>query len=597
MPANASRSEAHTLHPTAGPIKKYATGIKGFDDITGGGLPGNRVSAIIGGPGAGKTVFALQTIVNRLRDSGEPAIFVAFEEPVDRIRQNVAAFQWSFDDLYDERLRFIDAMMPVDAVLGGVFDLSGLLAGLHTHVADMGARSIVFDGIDMLLSSLQDRHLERQELLRLHDWVRETAISAVITVKAFGTAGRDQFRYDFLEYMTDCVVKLDMARTDTTSSRSMRIVKYRGSGFAANPVPLVIGASGMDVVAFRGARLDYPTFADRVSSGVPRLDGLLDGGYLRGSSILISGAPGTSKTSLAASFVFAACSRNEKALLVSFDESAAQIAANMRSIGLNLAPYIDAGTLVIHSLRSGGRSPEEHFVAIRDLLNDYGPKCLAIDPLSALMKANYRFTEMICETLIDEARSRGITVLCTSLLESASGESEITVSNISTVADTWLHVSYCAHHGERNRAMTIVKSRGTGHSNQVRELTISDAGLDLVDVYVAEGEVLMGSSRIQKEAAEEENRYRDLMAYQLSRMHLDLGTARLKAQLEAIRQELAWKDQESAYLDRSEADRIQHQQAAAERRLAARQGAPRSFNRTAAFHAPKEERHDRPLDQ
>jgi circadian clock protein KaiC len=353
----ARRGKYPLLDEEIRPVAKSATGITGFDEVTWGGLPQNRLTAIVGGAGAGKTVFGLQTIVNRLRNAGEPGIFVAFEEPVVSVRQNVASFDWNLASVSGNGLRFIDAKIPVDAVLGGAFDLSGLLSSFSQLQAESGARNIVFDGIDMLLSNLQDEHLERRELARLNEWVHDSSISALITVKSFGTSDRDRLRSDFVQFMTDCVVQLDVTWTATTTSRSMRIVKYRGSGFAANPVPLVIGPSGLDVVAFKGARLNYPTSMERVSSGVPGLDTLLTGGYLRGSSILISGTPGTSKTSLGVSFLAAACARAERALFVSFDESADQIVANMRSIGIDLATHIDAGRLVVLSLISSGRSP------------------------------------------------------------------------------------------------------------------------------------------------------------------------------------------------------------------------------------------------
>jgi circadian clock protein KaiC len=250
------------------PFTKSATGITGFDEVTGGGLPQNRLTAIVGGAGAGKTVFTLQTIVNRLRHAGEPGIFVAFEEPVVSVRQNVASFDWNSADLSSKGVWYVDANIPVDAVLGGAFDLSGLLSTLSQIKAETGARTIVFDGIDMLLSHLQDEHLERRELARLNDWVHASAISALITVKSFGTSDRDRLRSNFLHFMTDCVVQLDAASTATTTSRSLRIVKYRGSGFAANPIPVVIGPSGLDLVAFKATRLNYPTRVERVSSGV-----------------------------------------------------------------------------------------------------------------------------------------------------------------------------------------------------------------------------------------------------------------------------------------------------------------------------------------
>ena len=347
-------------------------------------------------------------MVNRLASLSEPCIFVTFEEPIDRIRSNVASFDWPPDALDESRFHFVDAHISDDAVVAGAFDLGGLLAGLSALVAETGACNVVFDGIDMLLSSLQDERLERQELLCLNTWIYKAGISAIVTVKTFGAGDRDQIRADFLQYMTDCLIILVETVTDTESSRTIRIAKYRGSGFAANPVPVVINGSGLDVIAFKGARVQYPTFVDRVSSGVARLDALLNGGYVRGSSTLISGSPGTSKTSLGVSFVAAACVRGERALLISFDESATQIVSNMVSIGIDLAKHTNSGLLTIASFLSSGRSPEEHFVAIRNLLKVGRPDCLVIDPISALVKAGCagRGWLAVCRSLSGARRER-----------------------------------------------------------------------------------------------------------------------------------------------------------------------------------------------
>jgi circadian clock protein KaiC len=572
-------------------VRKRPTGIVGFDEITGGGLPDSRLTAVIGAPGAGKTVFALQTLVNRFKASGEACVFVTFEETIDRLRDNAGSFDWGFGALPDDQFLFIDARLPADAVLSGAFDLSGLLAGLTALVTESGVRSIVFDGIDMLLTILRDEHLERQELTRLDTWIREAHLSAMITVKSFGLGERDHLRADFLQYMTDCVVVLDGTFTETSASRTLRVAKYRGSDFVANPVPVVISPAGFEVVVLKGSRSSYPTFTERVPSGIDRLDALLDGGYLRGSSILVSGSPGTSKTSLSASFAAAACAHGGKALFVSFDESGAHIVANMKSIGLDLAPCVESGQLLFLSLLSSSRSPEAHFVAIRDALARHAPDCLVIDPISSLLKGDYPFAGMICETLLDYVKSLGTTVLCTSLLEQVSGGTELSASQVSTIADTWIHVSYIARDGERNRALTIIKSRGTDHSNQVRELLLSESGIDLADVYVAEGEVLMGSARAQKEA--EANRLSFLADIEARRRRLDLDRelAELTARVESAKLELEWKQQEIEFLSVAENKRRELGQAAAIHRLDLRRSADDTAKgpsgRTETMRAPR----------
>jgi circadian clock protein KaiC len=549
------------------PIRKKATGIIGFDEMTGGGLPEGRMTTVIGAPGAGKTVFALQTLFNRLKTYGEACIFLSFEEPVDRIRANVASFDWEFATLSEPKFRFIDARVPVDVVTSGAFDLSGLLAGVGALREEIGAANVVFDGISMLFSLLSDERLERQELMRLDAWVRDAKVTALTTAKSFGLDEREQHRAGFLTYLTDCLLILTETATATVASRALRVAKYRGSGFAANPAPIVIGSSGIEVVGFKSARLDYPTFSDRLSSGVDRLDALLSGGYLRGASILVSGSPGTSKTSLAAAFIAAACASGQKALFVSFDESGPQVVANMLSIGIDLKPHLDSGLLMMASLLSGGCSPEEHYVTIRGLIRSHAPECLVIDPISALMKAEYPFSEIICESLLDLAKWSGVTVLCTSLLAQVAGNVELSVSHVSTIADTWIHVSYVAREGERNRALTIVKSRGTEHSNQVRELVLSEKGIDLVDVYIAEGEVLMGSARAQKET--ENRRLAAIEGFEAKRRALEIEgqLAELKARVNEATLELELKQREAELLGIFENERMIIERAAAAARL------------------------------
>jgi circadian clock protein KaiC len=313
---------------------------------------------------------------------------------------------------------------------------------------------------------------------------------------------------------------------------------------------------------FTGARSDYPIFTDRVSSGVPRLDALLNGGYLRGSSTLISGSPGTSKTSLGASLVAAACARNEKALFVSFDESGAQIVSNMKSIGIDLDSYIANGLLVFESLLSSGRSPEEHFLTIRRLLDHQEPNFLVIDPISALLKAEYPFSSMICENLLDHAKAKGITFLCSSLMNMV-GAAELSASLISTIADTWVHVSYIARDGERNRSLSIVKSRGTDHSNQVRELVLSKSGVDLVDVYVAEGQVLMGSARAQKETEAKRLKVLEEIGAKRRELALERELTEARARVEAATLELGRKQQETELRNVLESERLAVQREAA----------------------------------
>jgi circadian clock protein KaiC len=553
-------------------IQKKSTGIDGLDDITGGGLPELGLTAVSGGPGAGKTVLALQTIFHRLTRHGEPAIFVTFEEPEAQIWRHAASFAWGAGALDLNKIQVLDARLPIDVVGSGDFDLSALLTGLSAIVEETGARNVVFDGIDVLLSGLATHTLERRELSRLADWLYETDLFGILTVKSEGLADRDRQRSDYIQYHTNCVVSLDVDLDRTSLLRSLRIVKYRGSGFSADPKPLVIGETGIEVIAFRGTRQSYRTYEDRLSSGIPRLDALLGGGYIRGSSILVSGAPGTSKTSLGASFLASACASGKTSLLASFDESASQIVAHMQSIGLELTSYLQSGALIIQSYPSSNLSPAEIFLKLRALIEDHKPDCLMIDPLSALQRRANPFSAMICEALFDVAKSRGITLLSSSLLDGMTSDPESSVSQVSTLVDTWLHVSYLAHQGERNRALTIIKSRGTSHSNQVRELILSHAGLDLVDVYAAGGEVLMGSARAEREAQDRRSAVVAAADQRQRRLALDRSVAEFEAVASKAAQDLDWKQREVAAMEDHERARLEAEEETALERLRLRRG-------------------------
>lgn len=569
----AAAAVAAAVPPAARPVTKKATGIVGFDRITGGGLPDGRCTAIIGGAGTGKSLFAMQNLLNRFRSDGEAGLFVTFEEPIDRVRSNLAALDWAFDTVPPGKLVLLDARLPVDTMQAGAFDLIGLLAGLSALRAETGARNVVFDGVDLLIGPLNDEHLERREIARIDEWIHAEGMSAVMTVKRYGASDRDQRRSDLIQYVSDCVVLVEAELFGSTLSRTLRVVKYRGSGFASNAVPMVIGPNGVEVIASEGTTVLDMAAAGRASTGILRLDGILDGGFVRGSSILVSGAPGTAKTSLASSLVAAACAAGERALLVSFDESDAQIVSNMRSIGLDLAQHVASGRLVMGSLRSSGYSPEECYLRIVDLVRRHRPDVLVVDPLSAFSGTDYPFANAISENLIDLAKSRGITFLGTSLLDQPDGEIETSASHVSTIADTWIHLSYVVQNGERNRALTIIKSRGTGHSNQVRELSLGAGGLDLVEVYAAEGKVLLGSARIAKVAAEKRQEEIDELDA-LRRQHdIDRQIGELAGRAVAAAAALDAKRKEAAFDEAAEAMRIDARQATLEQRLEMRRQA------------------------
>jgi circadian clock protein KaiC len=318
-------------------VEKISTGIEGFDDITGGGLPRGRTTLLMGGPGCGKTVLALQTLVNGATRRAAPGMFVAFEENADLVEENAESFGWDMVELQKKLLYFLDAQLTPDVVKVGEFDLTALLAGLEAKANAMGAKLVVFDALDVLLSLLDDRAAERRELYRIQAWLKRTGLTGILTMKVEEDRSPTVQPYGFMPFMADCVVRLRQNVLGRVAVREMRLVKYRGSPHVLNEVPFVIGADGIEVGASNGVHPEPQPFKMRVSTGMQRLDEMLEGGVYRGTNVLITGSAGTGKSTLSGLFVEAACRRGERALFVSFDENTRDIVRDLSSVGVRLA--------------------------------------------------------------------------------------------------------------------------------------------------------------------------------------------------------------------------------------------------------------------
>jgi circadian clock protein KaiC len=540
---------------------KTASGIVGFDMITEGGLPRERTTLLVGGPGSGKTIFSLQFLVHGARELDEPGIFVAFEESPERLIANTDGFGWGLPELVPAKLFFIDARPTPDLVRAGTFDLTGLLAVLGAKAKAMGAKRIVLDAIDMMLDLLPDEATRRHELYRLHEWLLASGLTGLITAKAVGTASDPLERQPlgYMQFMVDCAVVLNHTVALGVSQRNLRVQKFRGAAFNEDEAPFIIGSDGFDVAISRTLdRRDASVSLERISSGVARLDTMLGGGYYRGASVLITGFPGTAKTTLSGAFAEAACRRGEATMFVSFDSDGAEVIRNLTSVSIDLAPHVKSGRLRMVSARTLTGSAESLMVRMRTIAKEHKARCLVIDPVSTLSKAGNELTAHgVAERLIDWAKASDITLVCTSLLdEMATQANGGTPLQISTLADTWIHLNYLVQAGERNRGMSIVKSRGTAHSNQVRELILSDSGVTLADIYTAGGEVLMGTMRWEKESAERVANEVAEVAGELKRVSLDAEEAVLEVRAKSLQTELLAKKVEKTLLDRTTKSRV-----------------------------------------
>lgn len=531
------------------PLPKIATGIPGFDELSHGGLPRHRTSLLKGGPGSGKTVFALQSLVNAVRRRQEPGIFVAFEESTRQIIANAASFDWGLPALARNKLFFLDAHLSPEVVQSGEFDLSGMLAMLKAKKEEIGAKWIVFDGIDVLLTLLQNPIAEMREIYRIRDWLADNEVNAAIITAKIDGDGSEILNYGFLQFMVDCVVGFERRLEHGAALHRLQITKYRGSDFVAGEFPVSFGPSGMEVGAPEPTEIRHEASSERVSAGFERLDTMLGGGLFRGSSTLITGVPGTSKTTLAGKFAEAACRRGERTLFVSFDEGAEPIVRNLSSVGIKLNTHVKSGLLRMYAARTESIGAEDHLVKLKALIREHRPRCMVIDPLSAIAKAGaLSAARAVANRLIYMVKEEKVTVVVTAINTVNDPQTEATDLQISRIADTWIHLSYLIRSGERNRALTIIKSRGTWHSNQVRELVLSKTGPMLADVYTAGGEVLMGTLRWEKESAECAAHEAAEVAAKLKRVRLDAEEAELEVRLKSLQTELVAKQVEKALL-------------------------------------------------
>ncbi|HYG75120.1 MAG TPA: circadian clock protein KaiC [Planctomycetota bacterium] len=521
---------------------RIRTGIPGFDEVSGGGLPDSRTTLVVGGPGCGKTIFALQTLVTGVRQ-GVSGIFVAFEESSLQIIANCQNFKWDLNKIVSKKLFFLDAQISPDHLQAGKFDLNGILAAVKAKADESGARRVVFDGIDVLLSLLNDAVAERREIARLNNWLLESQLTGIVTAKT--DCNMVNPRLEYLPFICDCVISLHHELVERVALRSLRILKYRGSNASTSELSMIIGPNGIEIASAAKTELDYPVSTDRVSSGVARLDTMLGGGYYRATGILISGQPGTAKSTLCGAFAKAACERGERTLYISYDESSDQIVRNFNSVNLPLSKFKRSGMLRMYSVEAESQSSDEHFLRIQALVCEHQPLCMVIDPLSSLVRVGgVSHAANVVSRIISFAKQRKITVVCTTLLQGAFDNVEATPLQISTIADTWIHLSYQIRAGERNRAITIVKSRGMGHSNQVRELVLSDNGIDLTDVYSVEGEVLMGTARWQRENQERLQQHACEIEFECRREQLKNSQAEALTRIELAKRELKLREAE-----------------------------------------------------
>lgn len=518
-------------------LPKCPTGIEGLDEITAGGLPRGRPTLVCGSAGCGKTLLAIQFLVNGAVRYGEPGVLLTFEESAAELTQNVRSLGFDLDALCAEDKLAIDQVRIERSEIeeAGQFDLEGLFIRLGFAIDAVGARRVVLDTIEALFGGISDHAVLRAELRRLFRWLKDRGVTAIITAER-GDATLT--RQGLEEYVSDCVILLDHRVIEQVSTRRLRIVKYRGTAHGTNEYPFLIDEAGLSVLPITGLSLAHQISEERIGSGIPKLDAMLGDGVFRGSSVLVSGTSGTGKSSVVAHFAAESCRRGEPCLFFAYEESAAQIVRNMRSIGLDLQPYVDQGLLRIVASRPSLTGLEMHLAVIMRELRRFQPRMVVVDPISNLQDAGtLRDSTAMLVRMIDLLKQQQITGVFTNL--TSGGEAlERTEVGISSIIDTWLLLRDIELGGERNRGLFVLKSRGTAHSNQIREFLMTDHGIELRDVYLGPDGVLTGSMRDAQEARERAAERQRRAEFEKLRRTAERRRQALEAQIAALHAEL-----------------------------------------------------------
>lgn len=542
-------------------LPKTATGIHGLDQITLGGLPKGRPTLICGGTGCGKTLFSLEFIVNGAQFYNEPGVFITFEEKAEELAMNVASLGFDLNALQKEKKIRVDYIHIDKSEIEetGEYDLEGLFIRLNYAIDSIGAKRIVLDTIENLFAGLSNEGILRAELRRLFRWLKDKGVTAIIT----GERGEKSLtRQGLEEYVSDCVILLDHRVIDQISTRRLRVVKYRGTLHGTNEYPFLIDDDGLSVLPITSALLNKPVSSEHISTGIQALDSMLGGGgYFRGSSILVSGTAGTGKTSMAASFVNAACKRNEKCLFFAFEESPRQIIRNMRSINMDLQKHVDKGLLQFHASRPTLYGLEMHLVAIYKAIKKFQPDVVVLDPITNLINVgSFSEVKAMLVRLIDFLLADQITVMFTALALNTLITDQ-TDEGVSSLVDSWIQIKDIEMNGERNRGLHVMKSRGMPHSNQVREFIITGAGLDLVDVYLGPDGILTGSAREAQILLEETGQV--LHTHAIGRKDREVLRKRrvLEAKIESLKSEFESVEEElnKTYIEEDIKNEILHQ--------------------------------------
>ena len=522
--------------PAPKTLAKSATGIRGLDEITGGGLPAGRPTLVCGGAGCGKTLLSMEFLVRGATEFGEPGVFIAFEETTEELTENVASLGIDLQALVASKKLLLDYIFVDRSEFQetGEYDLEGLFIRLGYAIDSIKAKRVVLDTIEVLFGALPNQGIVRAELRRLFRWLKEKGVTVIMT----GERGDGTLtRFGLEEYVSDCVISLDHRVVDQVTTRRIRVVKYRGTTHGTNEYPFLIEEDGISIWPITSVQMEHTASIERIPTGIERLDTMLGGmGFYKGSSILLSGTAGTGKTGVATTFADATCRRGERCLYISFEESPSQIIRNTGTIGLDLQQWVKAGRLQIQTVRPFYHGLEMHLARTIKAVSEFDPQVVIIDPISGLDTTGTPLEiKAALMRLLDFLKLKGITVMLTDLTLGSGSALDSTDATIPSLVDTWLMLRDLETNGERNRGLHVLKSRGMGHSNQVREFMVTATGIRLTDVYIGPTGMLTGSARVSQESRERAERVSLNEEGERQQLALECKRAALEAQIAALR--------------------------------------------------------------
>lgn len=480
-------------------FEKLPSYIDGFDHVAGGGFPLGRTTLVAGSAGSCKSVFAAQFLAAGILHAGEAGVFVTFEESVSDLRRNMTGFGW--DIAAWERAgkwAFVDAAPELDAPTSviGEFDFDALIARIEHAVKQTGARRLSIDTLGAVFAHFTDSPTVRRELFRVAEAVKRMGVTAVMTAERTVEYGElSQFGVE--EFVADNVVVLRNTLAAQKRRRTLEILKFRGTFHHKGEYPFtVVPDHGIVIIPLSAIELTQQSSSERMTSGSADLDTMCGGGLFRDSIVLISGATGTGKTLMATEFIAGGASNQERSLLFAFEESRQQLFRNASGWGVDLPRMESGGLLRICCEYPEAAGMEDHLVRMKKIIEEYRPRRVAVDSLSALERVSsvQSFREFVI-WLTSYVKQQQIAGLFTATTPNLFGGTSVTDEHISTITDSIILLRYVEMHGEMRRGVMILKMRGSSHDKDIREFLIDATGMKIGRPFREISGILSGRPR------------------------------------------------------------------------------------------------------